>query len=161
MQLATLAVPAAQLASQLGAELSHLVNVKMAEASKAVGAAAALGDLSENAEWTAAKEERDRIAARATRMQEEISKARIITPGAARGETVTIGSSVRARDLSNDVVETMTFLGPWDADHDRNIYSYRAKLGLAFMGKRPGDRVNLSTDGGEHRWEIVEVRPGI
>jgi len=143
------------------AELSRLVKVKLAEASKAVGAAAALGDLSENAEWAAAKEECNYIATRATRMQEEIKKARVITPGAAGAETVTVGSSVRARDLSTDVVETMTFLGPWDADHDNNIYSYRAKLGLAFMGKKPGDRVSLSTDGGEYAWEIIEIRPGI
>jgi len=143
------------------AELSRLVKVKLAEASKAVGVAAAMGDLSENAEWTAAKEECNYIATRATRMQEELKKARIITPELAAGEVVTVGSAVRARNIATGNVETMVFLGPWDADHDKGVYSYRAKLGLAFMGKKVGDRVSLSGGGGGGTWEITEVRPGI
>ena len=151
-----------ELVKQMPAlELSRLVKVKLAEASKAVGVAAAMGDLSENAEWTAAKEECNYIATRATRMQEELKKARIITPELAAGEVVTVGSAVRARNIATGNVETMVFLGPWDADHDKGVYSYRAKLGLAFMGKKVGDRVSLSGGGGGGTWEITEVRPGI
>jgi transcription elongation factor GreA len=141
--------------------LSHLVTVKMAEASLAVGAAAALGDLSENAEWTAAKEERDRIATRATMMQEEIKKAKIVTPEMAAADHVTIGSEVKARNLATDQIERMIFLGPWDADHDNDIYSYRAMLGQAFMGRKVGDPAELASAGEQKTWEIVEISPGL
>jgi len=141
--------------------LSHLVSVKMAEASQAVGAAAALGDLSENAEWTAAKEERDRIATRASMMQEEINKARLITPEMAQTDHVTVGSEVKARNLATRNIDRMVFLGPWDADHDHDIYSYRAMLGQAFMGKKVGDTVELESDDDLKRWEIVEIGPAV
>lgn len=142
-------------------QLSHLVTVKLVEASKAVGKAAEMGDLSENAEWTAALQERDRLATRAEQMQEDINKVRIITHEMAESESVTVGSTVQARDLKTGQVETYTFLGPWDADHDEGVYSYQAKLGLAFMGKSVGDRVTLQADRDERAWEIVEVRPAM
>ena len=146
---------------QRRAELSHLVNVKIAEASCAIGAAAERGDLSENAEYAAAKEERGRLAARATRMQDELSKAKLIAPAATQGETVTVGSAVDVRDVAAAQESTFVFLGPWDADPDRQVYSYQTKLGLAFMGKRVGDQVIFAADGDEHTWEITGIRPAV
>lgn len=142
-------------------ELGRLVTEKLAGASKAVGAAAALGDLSENAEWTAACEMRDRLAGQATRMQEETQKAKLITHEMAESDTVSVGSRVRTRDPATDHVESMTFLGPWDADHDQGIYSYRAAVGIAFMGKAVGDRVVLDAHGERREWEILEIGPGL
>ena len=141
------------------AELEELVTGRMADAARAVGEAAAEGDLSENFGWAAALAERDRLAGTATRMQEEIAKARIITPELAQSETVTVGSAVDVKDPASGRTSTMTFLGPWDADHDKGIHSYHAKLGLAFMGKAKGDQVRAELDGQEHAWEIVDVRP--
>ena len=131
----------------------------MAEAARAVGEAAEDGDLSENFAWTAALAERDRLATTATRMQAEIRKARIITAELAQSETVTVGSAVEVKDVVTSEVSTMTFLGPWDADHDAGIFAYLAELGLAFMGKAVGDRVSIEFDGQEHAWEILVVRP--
>jgi len=142
-------------------QLSHLVNVKMPEIAKAIGAAAAMGDLSENAEFTSALEERDRLAARAGRMQQELNKARMIPPDMPLAEWVTIGSAVKVKDLATGREDTFRFLGPWDANVEKGIYSYHAPLGLAFMGKKVGDKVTLRTDGHERTWEILEVGPGI
>jgi len=141
------------------AELEKLVTGRMADAARAVGEAAAEGDLSENFGWSAALAERDRLAGTATRMQEEIAKARTITPELAQGDTVTVGSAVDVKDPASGRTSTMTFLGPWDADHDKGIHSYQAKLGLAFMGKAKGDQVKADLDGQEHVWEIMAVRP--
>jgi len=77
----------------------------------------------------------------------------------AQGGTVTIGTTVRARRLSTGQEETLTFLGPWDADTQKGIYYYRAPLALAFMGKAPGDTVVLEAEAGQERWEILEVKP--
>jgi len=142
-------------------ELQLLMTGKMAEAARAVGDAAQDGDLSENAGWTAALAERDRLATTATRMQEEISKARIIPPELAQSETVTVGSAVDVKNVASGDTSTMTFLGPWDADHDRGIHAYGAELGLAFMGKAKGGQVNVEFDGQEHTWQILDVRPAI
>jgi len=140
-------------------ELYELVHVKLAEASKAVGTAAADGDLSENFAWTAALAERDRLGTIATRMQEEVRKARVIPPTLPQVETVTIGSSVDVRHCETGALKTFIFLGPWDADHDRCIYGYNASLGLAFMGKKKGDVVAVDSGPHEDRWEILAVRP--
>ncbi|MFO7899101.1 MAG: GreA/GreB family elongation factor, partial [Planctomycetota bacterium] len=142
-------------------ELSHLANEKLAAASKAVGKAAQMGDLSENAEWAAALEARDRLAARAERMQNEINKAKIITREMAESDTVTIGSAVEARDVETDERQTFTFLGPWDVDHENGVHSYRAGFGRAFMGHKVGDRVTVDADGGSRAWEIVAITPGV
>jgi transcription elongation GreA/GreB family factor len=68
---------------------------------------------------------------------------------------------VRARRLSTGQEETLTFLGPWDADTRKCIYYYKAPLPQAFMGKRVGETVVLRTDSGEERWEVLEIKPAI
>ncbi len=142
-------------------QLSHLVNVKLPEIAKAIGAAAAMGDLSENAEFTSAIEERERIGTRAGRMQQELNRARLIPPDMPRADWVTVGSAVRVKDLATGHEDTYRFLGPWDANVERGIYSYHAPLGLAFMGKKVGDKVTLHTAGHERSWEVLEVGPGV
>lgn len=137
---------------------AHLVNVKIAENAKAIGDAAAHGDLSENAEFTAALEERDFLTNRAAGMRAELVKARVIPTDMGDGASVTVGSTVKARNLSTGHMETLVFLGPWDADPDKGVYSYRAPLSQAFMGKRRDDTVVLPTKAGTRTWQIVEIQ---
>jgi len=129
--------------------------------STAIGEAAARGDLSENAEFTAALEERDRLTERANAMQADLAKARVIPSHMAHGDAVNIGTTVRARRQSTGQEETLTFLGPWDAATEKGIYYYKAPLALAFMGKRVGETAILRTDSAEEQWEVLEVRPAI
>jgi transcription elongation GreA/GreB family factor len=139
----------------------ELVTRKMLDNQRAIAAAAEHGDITENAEFTAALEERDRLAERATRLQNDIARAKVITGSMAASETVTIGSRVRARNLATGEEETLIFLGPWDADITKHIYFYRAPMAQAFMGKAVGDTVTLKTDSGERQWEVLEVAPGL
>jgi len=142
-------------------EFAHLVNVKMSDIAREIGKAAELGDLSENSEFTAALEWRERLAKRASEMQSEISNARLIITSTGPAPSVTIGSTVRAKDLSSGQVETFVFLGPWDADPDNGIYSYRASLARGFMGRKTGETVVLSADDGERKLELIEISGGI
>jgi transcription elongation GreA/GreB family factor len=142
-------------------EFDHLVSVKMMENSKAIGEAAAHGDISENAEFTAALEERDHLTERANAMQADLARAKPISSSLIHSETANIGTTVRARRQSTGQEETLTFLGPWDADVHKGIYYYKAPLALAFMGKAAGETVTLRTDSGEERWEVLEVRPAL
>ena len=127
-----------------------------------IGEAAARGDLSENAEFTAALEERDRLAERATRVQKDLAKAKIIEPGSVSTDHVTIGTMVRAEDLQTHEVETFVFLGPWDSDPNQRIFSYRAPLSLAFMGKTLGQTIEFTAEDRSSRsWKVVEILPAV
>jgi transcription elongation GreA/GreB family factor len=138
-------------------EHADLVDVQLAEAEKAIGRAASFGDLSENAEYTAAIEQRDRLAMKAGMMQQELSKAKRIDASTVNTERVTVGSRVQAKNLETNETETFTFLGPWDADIENGVYSYLAPLSRAFMGKNKGEVVSFSANDDERKWEILEI----
>lgn len=138
-------------------EYEHLVNVRMAEIIKEIAKAISFGDISENAEYTAAVEQRDRLSQKAFSMQQELSKAKLIVPGMVRKDIVTVGSRVQARNLATNATETFNFLGPWDADPDKGVYSYLAPLSLAFMGKKRGETVLLRINAEERRWEVLDI----
>ncbi len=142
-------------------ELEHIVNVRLPEVMREIGQAAGFGDVSDNAEYRAGLEERGRLAERAARMQQELSAARPITREMASADHVTVGSRVKMRNSATGQVDTYSFLGPWDAQPDRNVYAYNAPLGLAFMGKHVGDTVTFRAGTQERQWEILEIGPGV
>jgi transcription elongation GreA/GreB family factor len=142
-------------------EFAELVNVKMAANAKAIGDAAAHGDLSENAEFTAALEERNNLTEKASRLEAELKKVKTITAATAAGESVTVGSAVRVRNVTTGRVETWKFLGPWDSNPDQGVFSYRAALALQFMGHKVGQQVETPGDGPDRLWEIAEVRSAL
>jgi len=143
------------------AELEEIVNVRLPAVMREIGAAAGFGDVSDNAEYRAALEERSRLAERAARIQAGLAQTRLITHELACADHVTVGSRVRARNLESGEVESLTFLGPWDARPEEGIYAYNAPLGLAFMGKKPGEQVELRVGSQERRWEILQVEPAV
>ncbi len=143
------------------AEVEHIATVRLPQIMREIGEAVGFGDISDNAEYQSAVQERARLADRASRMQEEIAEARLITPELASAQHVTVGSRVRSRNLATGREETLTFLGPWDARPADAIYAYNAPLGQEFMGKSVGDMVTYLMDTEERRWEILAVEPGV
>jgi transcription elongation GreA/GreB family factor len=142
-------------------ELAKLVNVDIAHNAKTIGEAAERGDLRENAEFTAALEERDRLTERASRLQGELKRAKVIHQGMADVDYITIGSKAKAKNLATGQIEDFFFLGPWEADPDHGVYSYLAPLARTFMGKKQGETVVHKSDAGEAQWEVVEIAPGV
>ncbi len=138
---------------------NELINEKIPEIVKQVGEAAAFGDLSENAEYTAALEERERLSKKAAEVKAEVAKARIIPPEMPQCNHVTIGSKVEAIDTASGKEQTLTFLGPWDAEPENNVYAYNSPLALAFMGAQPGDKVAYKSDNWEREWVIKKIMP--
>ncbi|KPK62178.1 MAG: hypothetical protein AMK73_06595 [Planctomycetes bacterium SM23_32] len=143
------------------ADLEQIAHVRLPQVIREIGQAAGFGDVSDNAEYQSAVQERARLAERAARIQEEIAEARLITPELAAADHVTVGSRVRARNLDSGQEESFTFLGPWDADVERGIYAYNAPLGRAFMGKGVGQTATFRMGTDERRWEILAVEPGV
>jgi transcription elongation factor GreA len=142
-------------------ELYRLLNEVLPGIAEAIGRAAAEGDLSENAEYKGNLELRERMTERANSLQAEIAKARVIPREMAGAREITVGSLARVRDGVGGKEKEFRFLGPWDADAERGIFSYRASLGLAFMGKKPGDTVPVEIDGQTCRFEILSISSAV
>jgi transcription elongation factor GreA len=142
-------------------DLEELVHERLPQIMREIGEAASFGDISDNAEFQSAVQERGRLAEMAARMQEEIAEAQIITPEIASAEHVTVGSRVVVRNLETGQEEAFVFLGPWDAKPEQGVYAYNAPLGLSFMGQRVGDEVTFQAGFEERRWQITEIGPGL
>lgn len=134
-------------------ELKVLADVTMPANAKQIGAAAEQGDLRENADWQAAIEERDMLVARHRKINDELTRSRVLQIRDVEDDTVSIGSKVTLKTDDGNVVK-ISFLGPWDTDTEKRIYSYTTKLGQALMGKCIGETVTLNTDETERECTI-------
>ena len=119
-------------------KLQNIIDDDIPAVAKQIGEAASFGDLSENAEYTAALEKRDQLASTATRLESELSQARVITPDMARSDFVNVGTRVTVRNDQSGAEEVYTFLGPWDTDTENRVLNYQAPLAQAFMGAKVG-----------------------
>ena len=142
---------------RLEAELKELVDVVLPANSRAIGEAAALGDLSENAEWQYAVEEQRRLNGRVAQMQNDLLRARALSPGDVPEETVGIGSKIAVRRLSDQQKTELTILGPWESNVELSIFSYRTPLALELLGKGVGDTATLKLDGSAQEYAIERL----
>ncbi len=143
-------------------EFHELVNEKIPANARAIGAAAALGDLSENAEFTAALEERDQLVARADRMKKDLERARPLEAVEIDATVVAPGTRVELRNSGTGAIETYTILGPWDVDLERGAISYTAPLAQGLLGLRAGEVAEISLPGGERRvYEIARIERAV
>jgi len=138
-------------------EFDEIVNVQMVKNSEAIGDAASFGDLSENAEFTAALEQRDFLSRRANDIAAEIAKASVIPMAEVTGEFVNVGTRVRLKERGDGAERSITFLGPWDADLESGIYSYLAPFSMSFLGHKVGDTVTAKGEDGEKDYEILAI----
>ncbi len=132
-------------------ELDHIQNVEMPANAKAIGEAAAHGDLSENSEYKFALEERDLLRARAARIQNELAMARVIHPDEIPADHVSIYSQVQLAPAGDGAGEVIQIVSPWDSDVAERRYNYQAPLSATLLGRREGDTVTLSLEGEPER----------
>lgn len=138
-------------------ELEHLQNVKIPQNAKAIGEAAAHGDLSENSEYKFALEERDLLQARAMRIQDELGRARMLSAQEINTSEVDVGARVTVVGTNGGPRRELTVLGPWEADLEKGIYNYRAPLCLKLKGLKIGDVVTLDLDNGEQPYRVENI----
>lgn len=139
-------------------EFKHLREVKIPANQDAIGRAAAMGDLSENAEWEAAIEEQRTLTSRAMAMQAELSSVELIENAILMEGIVSPGTHVRYREAKGGTEHEITILGPWDAEDGDQVVSYLAPLAQGLLGRRAGDRVIVALPSGDVQVEVVEVR---
>jgi len=146
---------------RLEGEFQELANVKIPENARAIGAAAALGDLSENAEFTAALEERDRLVARADRLKKELERARPLEGVEVPSDRVAPGTRVTLRHVETGAGERYTLLGPYDVDVEAGVISYTASLARGLLGRSVGDEVVVELPGVKARYAVEAIERAI
>lgn len=142
----------------LQAELDHLLRVTRMEIASRIQQAKDLGDLSENAEYEAAKNEQAFVEGRIREVQHQLSNAQIIQE-AADGETqeVRIGSSVTVREEDGEEY-TYTIVGSAEARPSNGRISNESPVGAALLGKRPRQKVVAQTPSGPLKMTVVKIR---
>ncbi len=126
--------------------------------SKAIGVAREHGDLSENAEYHAAKERQGLVEARLKDIEGIISHAQVIDPAALSGDTVKFGATVMVIDEDTDEESTYKIVGRYEADAKNGSLSVTSPMARALIGKTIGDSVEVNTPKGNKFYEIADVR---
>ena len=145
-------------AQALEAELKHLKSVARPRVIKAIAQARAHGDLKENAEYHAAREEQSFLEGRIQDLEAKLSNAQIIDPKKLQNDgKVIFGSIVTIVNLATDTTITYQIVGEDEVDVKGNKISYKSPLGAALIGKFIDDIVKVNTPDGGVEYEIIEV----
>ena len=139
-------------------ERRRLKNEERPAIIKAIAEAREHGDLSENAEYHAARERQSFIEGRLAELEGIISRADVIDTSKLSGETVRFGATVMVADEDTDEELTYKIVGSHEADIDAGRLSITAPLARALIGKTIGDSVAVITPGGDKSYEICDVR---
>ena len=141
--------------AHLEAELKRL-KTERPEVVEAIEAARAHGDLSENAEYHAAKERQGQIEATIADLEDKLSRAMIIDPTTLSGDKVVFGATVTLIDEDKKKVKYQ-LVGLVEADANKGRISYNSPLGRALIGRHKGEDVEVSTPSGDRYYEIAKI----
>jgi transcription elongation factor GreA len=143
--------------ASMKAHLSRLKNVDRPANSKAIEIARGHGDLSENADYSAAKEEQGLIEAKIRELEAKIAMAEVIDPTKLSGSRVKFGATVTIEDSESGETQRYTIVGEHEADIKRGRISIGAPVARALIGKEIGDAVTVTTPKGKREYEVTEV----
>jgi transcription elongation factor GreA len=143
--------------SRLAKMLSDIKDVEIPRISREKLEAARHGDLSENAEYHAAKEKLELLHSRYSQIESRISNPVFIDDITVPGTIVSIGTVVRYKDLDTGKTETFTILGAEDSDVEKNIISFQSPIAKGLIGKKPGDECLLCLPGKDRRVAVEEI----
>ncbi len=149
------AITADGLAS-LKAEIAELEGPVRASLAKKIKAAREEGDLSENAEYHALKEEQGHLETKILRLTERLRNAEVVEVAADAG-VVTFGSTVRVTDVEAGREQTFTLVGPTEADLKAGKLSAESPVARALMGAAPGDVVEVESPRGARKWRVDAI----
>ena len=138
-------------------ELKNLKGVERPNIIAAIAEARSHGDLSENAEYSAAKEKQSFIEGRIQELEAVISRAQVIDPSLNKGDIVRFGAVVLVLDEDTDKESKYQIVGDYEADIEKNKISLSSPLAKALIGKEVGDVAEYTAPGGKKSFEILEV----
>lgn len=143
---------------ELEAELRRLKTVDRPEIIRAIAAARDHGDLSENAEYHAARERQAFVEGRVADLEDLIRRAEVIDVRKLKGKVIRFGATVRVADEDTDEKVTYRIVGEHEADVKGGRLSITSPLARALIGKSVGQSVEVSTPNGVRSYEVVSVR---
>ena len=142
---------------KLRAELDRLRNAEMLEVTKRVAHARDMGDLAENAEYHAAREDQGMLQARIDALGDKLARAYIVDPSSLPSDTVVFGTRVRIKDLDSGEEEVYDLVGPGEEDYDNNRILTTSPRGQALLGKKIGDVAEIKVPRGSLRYEVLAI----
>ena len=143
--------------ARLEEELRRLKTVERPGIIRAIAAAREMGDISENAEYHAAKEQQGFIEGRVHEIEDKLSRADVIDVSKLSGKVVKFGATVKLADEETDAKSTYRIVGSDEADIGAGLLSITSPLGRALISKSVGDSVDVTTPRGLKSYEIVKV----
>ncbi len=138
-------------------ELEYLQAVERMKVQEEIQIAKGFGDLSENAEYSAAREHQARVEGRIQELQQMLDHAEIIEDGAQGSDVAAIGCFVRVFDMEYEEEDTYKLVGATEADPKQLFVSNESPIGAALIGVRVGDIVDVETPGGDIKLKILEI----
>jgi transcription elongation factor GreA len=141
----------------LDEELKVLKSIERPAVIRAIAEAREHGDLSENAEYHAAREKQSFIEGRIKELEAMLSLAEVIDPSKLSG-SVKFGATITVVDEDTDEEKTYQIVGEAEADIERGLLNIRSPLARAMIGKDEGDSVEVKTPGGQKSYEILSIR---
>jgi len=142
---------------KLKADLNRLVKVDRPQNIIAIEEARAHGDISENAEYHAAKERQSFIDAKMNELKTVIGQAEVIEVDDAPTDSVVFGKIVLLYDIQKDLEIRYQLLGPYESEPEKGKISVVSPLGQALIGGQVGDEISVKTPGGVQEFEILEI----
>lgn len=143
---------------RLQEELKHLKNSERPSVIQAIAEAREHGDLSENAEYHAARERQAFVEGRIAEIEEITSRAEVIDVGKLSGKSIKFGATVKLSDEDTDEKATYQIVGADESDINAGLLSISSPLARALIGKEKGDFVEVPTPGGSKSYEILSVK---
>lgn len=144
--------------ARLEEELRYLKTTARPEVIRAIAEARAHGDLSENAEYHAARERQSFIEGRVAELEDKIARAEVIDVSSLNGTTVKFGATVTLIDEDTETETAYQLVGEMEADVKEGRLSISAPLARALIGKEVGDSVEVMTPAGSKAYEILKVQ---
>ena len=138
-------------------EYETIVSKKIPENSKAIATAREHGDLKENSEYKMAKQDQQVLMAQKTSLEKDLGRARITDFKEASTDQASAGTIVEVKSEASGKTTRYTILGAWDSDPDNNVVSYKTPLGIALLGKKPGDSIKVKTGASEEVYTVVSI----
>ena len=142
---------------KLREKLDHLMDVRRPQASKAIAEARDKGDLSENAEYDAAKEAQGLLELEISKLEETVANARIIDESQLDTSKVLVLSTVKIKNTSNNAVLSYKLVAASEADLTKGKISVDSPIGKGLLGKKVGDTTTISVPNGAVKFEILEI----
>jgi transcription elongation factor GreA len=138
-------------------ELNQLKLVRRKEVAERIKAAREFGDLSENAEYEDAKNEQAFVEGRIMTLEKMLRHAKLVVESEANPDTVTIGSTVKVKDLSKGKTFEYTIVGSHEADPAKKRISNESPVGRALLGQKIGAVVSVMVPAGTFKYEVVSI----